>query len=162
MVAAVASVAAGLLISVAARAGTAGPSSGWLCVAETASGFVYNKNRREWVPTTLAVDKQYVVRKPDSDELFILRMVYGIEWIPSVYVVVEIGTNHPLACRNLDSKIDRIQCNGRFAQFTINPQSLRMEMISNYGYLPQYRDFNRARTDEPDTPIIENGRCSPL
>jgi hypothetical protein len=135
---------------------------GWLCVSDKAAGFSYDKKTKSWNPITFRTSDKYIVRKPSSNEMSLLQSVYGDALKPTSYVVVTLGESDPLLCDDIDKLTGVITCGGRFEQFAIEPHSLRMQRYYKAGYLSQYSEYNAKRKEDPDTPEIQIGRCSPL
>src|SRR5262245_28125630 len=61
---------------------------GWLCVAERASGFRYNKANKTWQPESFQTDKRYIIRPPSDTDIKRLQL-YGRE--APAFVVLELG-----------------------------------------------------------------------
>jgi hypothetical protein len=156
-------IAAALLASCSSIA-VGDASDGWLCIADQAVGFVYDKHRKSWAPQDLSTDLKFIVRKPNSGDMdTILRR--HLDPTSVSYVVLLIGqSSFPLIiCENSPGAENHLMtCESGLLNFSINTRLLRMQFYFGVGYLHQAYEFYREKVDNPDTPSIVIGRCSTL
>jgi len=135
----------------------------YLCIADDATGFAFDKNRRTWVHTSFDVSKnRYVVRTPDVSDDNTYKYA-GVNKYS--YILEEVGGEKilPLAvCENKKDQYGIIYCNGYVGgYFRVNTTLGRY--IKNYG--SGYWNDNvpvagSVLPEGSDTPILEIGRCN--
>jgi hypothetical protein len=132
--------AAGLSVPGIAGAIASDAPTGWLCVAEKATGFAYDKQKKAWTIAEFDADRKFLVRQPNTDELSLFRKLNGDDSKPPSYVVRIIGDTilPPMPCGEPSFEIRTIKCDWYQVQFIINPDTLRMEWYSSYGYIDQF------------------------
>ena len=62
-------VASVLIVGIGTKAMAADAPEGWLCVADKATGFVYNKATISLVSENLRTDSKYLVRPPNNEHM---------------------------------------------------------------------------------------------
>jgi hypothetical protein len=159
--------AAAVAVALIARVGTgaiaADAPAGWLCVAEKATGFHYDKTTKAWNVATFNSDEKFLFRKPNDDEIRRYRSTLGGSWKPAAYIVIRLGKVTPpdvlpKTCGDLIPAFGTIKCQSTFEEFVINTKLSRFQMTSEEGYITQSDD----KESDAATPFIEIGRCAPL
>ena len=56
-------------------------AEGWICIADQASGFTYDKKAKKWKATALKTEAKYIIRRPKPDDKNRNKNEYG--YIPS-------------------------------------------------------------------------------
>jgi hypothetical protein len=167
----IAVVAAGLLAGVGAGATAADTQRGWLCVADKAIGFRYDKLTKSWADSRFSTNGKYIVRHPIPDDLKEAQQLgdYAAGDVPPAYIARDFGSDNDIPlivviCNGApDEKSGIMLCDHGLAQFAINTHLLRMQRFYGIGYLHQDKSaFGPQFADAPDSPLIEIGRCSPL
>ncbi len=41
-------------------------AEGWICIADQASGFTYDKKAKKWKATALKTEAKYIIRRPND------------------------------------------------------------------------------------------------
>lgn len=128
---------------------TAFAAESYLCAADMATGFSFDKATKQWNATTFKPDKKYIVNKSLSKK--------------ATWEVKEVGTKYPLVGYKEDfSSEGYLYCNG-FLKFKMNNKSLRFLSAYLMGYYEDYTDQEPGEPEEgEDTPYIAIGKCSPL
>ena len=116
----------------------------WLCVADQATGFLYNESSKKWERTGFTVDdSKYIVApskyKSDKYDVTPLGEKYA-----SAYCVNEFSAEGDLYCKG-ESASGHI-----WSVFNMNHIKGRFVMSSTHGY------FSGGK----DTPSIKIGKCS--
>ncbi len=161
----------GLLVQIGHGLAADAPSpSGWLCVADKAAGFRYNKSTKSWSAAVFTTDSKYVVRIPTDKDIKELESINQVSQhsTPPAYIVRVLGQDDdmsivPATCENPPSaETGLMVCEGGLMQFAVNVHLLRMQRYYGIGYLHQDGKLFPSFEDHPGTPYIEIGRCSPL
>ncbi len=133
-----------LLFAAAAHAGEQ-----YLCTADRASGFSFNKVMKEWTHTTFKANSKYVVSKPEDGS--------------SAFVVREIGNPFVTAwCKDPFSEAEFLLCEGIGGDFKFNRKNGRYIYAYLMGYFNVVPDVNKITDETSDTPYVEIGKCSPF
>jgi len=124
----------------------------YLCVADLATGFSYNKNLDKWeIVRFKADDSKYIVSKSKSEK-----------W---AWEIKEIGESKPISwCTNGFDKNGWLHCEG-FINLDMNKQNLRFIEANMFGYVYYGIKDEKGKNVFPKgfgTPNIEIGKCSPL
>ena len=128
----------------------------YLCVAEHASGFVYDKESNMWEAASFPVEnKQYLVSPTRADDIISKALKYD-------YRIEERVSAKPIInCKNIksaDSNEDTglILCRGSFgASFNFDTRSGKFIRSQLTGYV-----INTTGTSPEELPYIEIGNCS--
>ena len=127
----------------------------WLCIAEHAIGFKYNKARKDWHAAIFDIsNEKYVIRHQragdfDAETSDILKQPNDEMWS------VETVGSPPAATCGYFNRANRLFCEGILSEFIFNRQTLRFQ----YYYKGEFLwPPNEARN--PDTPSIAIGRCT--
>ena len=134
-----------IVFSVAAGA----VADSYLCIADQATGFKFNKSTKTWKATNFNVsDGKYLVAR-SKDERY-------------ARAVTKVGDKRPIAYCDDDISGDdmNLGCNspGLF-RFRFSPKTMRFSMIYIAGYVGP---FGIGGLEGDNTPFIEIGKCSPL
>jgi hypothetical protein len=137
-------IAAVLLCCLLTAIASAGDS--YICVADKATGFKYNKALDKWEIANFSVDDQkYIVRKTlDNDKLY-------------PWEVHKTGDKYPMYCQYGFDKHGVFHC-VRYTEFIMDKNNLRFIFIQPSGY------YNPDRTEHEgdETPFMAIGKCSRL
>ncbi len=126
-----------LLIIFAISANSSYAQQAYVCVANSSSGFKYDKNIRKWESTKLI---------PSDDKKLLKKDVGGWSW-------ASFGSGYPERCGEIN-KYGVLNCQTFFGSLIFDKDTLRyMET-----YMAGYVDGDR----EGNTPSITIGKCSPL
>ena len=117
----------------------------YLCVAEQAAGFSYDKEKKEWKTTTFGVRSKYVVSKAEGAK--------------HAFEVTEIGKTVPsFYCESDFDRLGFLRCPNALGEFKFNKDNGRY--LSSY--LAGYYDMLSEEHEGSDTPYLEIGKCSPF
>ena len=139
-------------------------ANGWLCIADEATGFVYDKYTKSWAAKNgVLTDDKFVVRKPTIGDIESLRR-FHLDTASASYVVLQVGQSlPPIICSNPPgAENDLMICESGLRNFSMNSRLLRMQFYYGVGYLHQDFKFSETAVDNPDSPLIAIGKCSPL
>ncbi len=121
----------------------------YLCTADRASGFSFNKSSKEWEHTTFKANSKYVISKPDDGS--------------SAFVVREIGQSFPTAwCKDAFNQAGFLFCEGIGGDFKFNRRNGRFISAYLMGYFNVVPGVNEITDATSDTPYVEIGKCSPF
>jgi len=129
----------------------------FVCVAELASGFVYDQENETWKVSSISVEnRKYLVLPTDENDIFIkaLKFDYEIKNVNSPKPII-----HCKAIKETDSNQETglILCRGSFgASFNIDKGSGRYIRSQPSGYVTK-----KAGSETGDGPYMEIGNCSP-
>ena len=126
-----------------------------VCVAESASGFVYDENAETWKVSTLAVEeRKYLVAPANEDNIFVQALHYD-------YEITETDSAKPVIhCKTVkfpDSNEETgfIMCKGPFGtSFNIDKVTGRYIRSETTGYMERH-----ASSASGDGPYMEIGNC---
>ncbi len=133
-----------ILIGFIANSSIWAKNEGYLCVAEIATGFIFNKSKDRWEPASSKVDGKYLLNKSSESK--------------KSWEVKNIGESLPAKCIDGFDKHGYIECKGRM-DFKMNNKSLRYIINEPYGYVvEEYSIYDEGTL----MPYLEIGKCSPL
>jgi len=136
-----------ILIGVLATSPALAEDDSYLCVAESAVGFSFNKTSRQRERANFKAQSKYVVSK--SSEA-------GKEW-----EVKKIGQSLGTPCAGGFDENGFIRCKG-LLDFQMNNKSLRYIVVHPYGYVVKEYPKDGLFEEGSLTPYLEIGECSPL
>jgi hypothetical protein len=119
----------------------------YVCVAESAVGFDYNKTSKKWERKDFKTESKYVLSK-SSDA--------GKGW-----EVKKIGQKEGTSCGSGFDENGFIRCSG-ILDFLMNNKSLRYIVSHLYGYVIKEYPKDSPLEEGSLTPYLEIGKCSPL
>ena len=129
----------------------------YLCKAELASGFVYNKETNMWEAASLPVEnKQYLVSPTRTDDIIskALKYDYRIEERVSAKPIINCKT---IKLADSNEETGLILCRGSFgASFNFDTRSGKYIRSQLTGYV-----INTTGSPSETLPYIEIGNCSP-
>lgn len=125
------------------------------CVAERASGFVYDEQSESWQTIGFSVEnRQYLVSPANQDDIIARALKYD-------YQITEAGSSKPVIhCRAVkladsNQETGLIMCKGAFgASFNIDREAGRYIRSQPNGYVTR-----QASTQSADGPYMEIGSC---
>lgn len=122
-------------------------STSYLCVAESAVGFSFDKATKDWGRANFKAESKYVLSM-QSDE-------------KKGWEVKEIGESRGTECEGGFSEHGFIECKG-LIDFQMNNKSLRYIIVHKYGYVVKEYPDDGLFKEGSLTPYLEIGKCSPL
>jgi hypothetical protein len=112
----------------------------YLCIADKATGFV--KEGNEWNTTHFRVDGKYTLKREDAKSW---------RW---TQIGEEFGDSCPVRRDSKGKEKAVLSCDSFFYHLFFNQNTLRFMLARPAGYIYPKLD--------PDTPVMEIGKCSPL
>lgn len=132
-----------------AHAQVVGPET-FLCVADKATGFFFDKVKKEWVSTNFRTSAKYLVTPSNQPDVSWEVKQVGEKWA------------HATCARDFNSNGNLI-CEGFGTEFRFNRNSLRYMNVYLIGYWSDGNPKSGVGGEEGgNTPSIEIGKCSPL
>ena len=129
----------------------------YLCEAEQASGFVYDKENNTWEAASFPVEnKQYLVSPTKTDDIIskALKYDYRIEERVSAKPVINCKT---IKVADSNEETGLILCRGSFgASFNFDTRNGKYIRSQLTGYV-----INTTGSPAENLPYIEIGNCSP-
>ncbi len=122
----------------------------YLCVADMATGFKFDKNRKEWKTTAFKAGNKYVLTKSKHE---------GYAW-----EVKKVGIRITQSwCKKDFDKYGFLLCDGFFA-FKFNKNNLRFLNVHSIGYVDENLVDPEGNLPKVEgiTPLMEIGKCSLL
>jgi hypothetical protein len=122
----------------------------YICIADMATGFSFDKSRRQWSSANFKATGKYIVSKATIGE--------------NAWDVKEVGAPIPMSfCKNDFNEFGLLTCDGLF-QFRMSKNNLRFIRTALIGY---WNDDLKGSKGEflkegANEPSIEIGKCSPL
>jgi hypothetical protein len=114
----------------------------YICVADSATGFAFNKTSKKWKSTFFTTENKYIISKSKKAKY---------QWS-----VKEVGESYIYSsCKNDFNSGGYIFCIGIGNTFTMNKNTFRFIMTYRLGYLD-------GIDNDDNTPHIEIGKCSPI
>ncbi len=124
----------------------------YLCVAEQAAGFSYDKATKEWKNATFKASSKYLISKADGT------------W--GAFQVTRIGDDSPfIFCKSDFNEASFLLCSAGLAaigDFNFNKTNGRYLYSSPFGYYNVLPEANNITDENSDTPFLEIGKCSPF
>ncbi len=126
----------------------------YLCVADMATGFKFDENRKEWETATFKESQKYLVRKSKRKEF--------------VWEVKQVGKSAELVFCNDDfNEVGSLVCESLGSTIAFRMNKLNLRFL--YSYLIGFWTDNVKDSKGTDilregsnTPNIQMGKCSPL
>ena len=122
-------------------------SNSYLCVAENAVGFSFNKSKNQWEQTSFKDERKYLLSKSNDK-------TKGWE-------IKRIGESIGIECPGGFDEAGFIECK-ELMEFQMNNQSLRYIIVFKYGYVVKEYSDEGVFKEGSLTPYLEIGKCSPL
>ncbi len=121
----------------------------YLCVAEHATGFIYNETSAKWEPTVFNSDQKYIVSKPKDEKFSFIVTIAGMDtsWCDCIDGFDEWGY---------------LFCRSGSGFFRFNKRNNRFLYGSLFGYYNVLDEANKITDAKSDTPYILMGQCSPI
>jgi len=135
------------MIGILANSPAFAEDDSYVCAADSALGFDYNKTSRQWERADFKIENKYVVSK-SSD------VSKGLE-------VKKIGLSEGTSCGDGFDENGLIRCIG-ILDFLMNKKSLRYIVSHIYGYVIKEYPKEGPLEEGSLTPYLEIGQCSPL
>ena len=127
------------------------PSS-YLCVAEKASGFAFDKRTKQWDSSTFRVSNKYLISRSKNKDFF--------------WEVKEVGKQAAdIVCTKDFNDKGNLFCGGFGSEFRFNSGSLRYMNTYFIGYWSDANPKDKSNfmgEEGSNTPSMEIGKCSPL
>ena len=121
----------------------------YLCVAEQAAGFSYDKATKEWKNATFKVSSKWLVSKADGTKY--------------AFQVTEVGKTRPsFRCESDFDEYGYLSCSGTIGRFNFNRKNGRFLTSYPIGYYNVLPGINGITDEGSDTPSLEIGKCSPF
>ena len=125
------------------------------CEAQQASGFVYDKESRQWIAADFSTEtKKYLVEPANQNDIFAQALKYD-------YEIRDASSSKPvIRCKSVrypdsNEKTGLIMCRGSFgAVFNIDTRTGRYIRTQPSGYVTQ-----QASSGTGETPYLEIGNC---
>ena len=113
-------------------------ASQWLCVAEKATGFTYNKYNEDWEQVNFKAEDKYIIKPGEK---------------PPMIVVTLIGDEYPMIyCSEGYNEGGNLVCDGGLSKFEFNSRNNTYMKLYTVGlFAPEGNDI-----------AIQLGKCSPL
>jgi len=143
-----------VLVPIASVAAT----DSYICVAESATGFKFEKQLKQWSPTAFKTSDKFIVRRPKAEEL---KLVKNASW-----VVMKVGSDMPNSvCTKDFNEYGFLFCEG-FEKFDMNRKSLRFLSAYLIGYvgdsIPGESSGDKRMAEGSNTPSLQIGTCAAL
>jgi len=126
--------------------------SGYLCVADKATGFAFDKGTKQWNQASFRTESKYLI-SPSTFK--------GYAW-----EVKRVGQQFTSAmCKDNFNSVGNLFCGGLGTEFKFSSGSLRYMSAYLIGYWPEANPKAKSdseREEGSDTPYIEIGKCSPF
>lgn len=140
----------------------------FLCIADLATGFSFDKTTKTWESTNFRVDGQkYIVKKvseKNKQDAEIIKKLKGEKKL--FWKVTEFGKESLVTNTYCEyyTPNDTIICDfGIFYKYKISIKNLRYIKISTWGYWDDdLTDKNSFKKEGGNSPHLEIGKCSPL
>jgi len=95
--------------------------TGFICIADAATGFTYEKSTNTWRDSSFKADGKYVLTKSQQS---------GIRWH-----VKQVGSDFPIAfCDSDFTETGAISCRGILHDFRMNKNNRRFLLVYPVGY----------------------------
>jgi len=121
----------------------------WVCVADQAAGFTFNRASKEWGSTVMKATEKFLVTRSDRP---------NFKW-----AVKAVGADAPIALCSADfSEEGYLACEG-FQLFRFNRKNLRFVSVHLHGYFSDGVPGVKSQSPEGEvTPKMAIGKCSQL
>jgi len=121
----------------------------WVCVADQAAGFAFDKSAKEWRAAVMRADEKFLVTRSDRS---------NFKW-----AVKSVGSDVPVSLCGTDfSEEGYLACEG-FQYFRFNRKNLRFVSVHVHGYFSDNVPGTKSQSAEGEvTPKMAIGKCSQL
>lgn len=133
-------------------------ANSYLCEAESATGFVYDKKRDHWQSSQLVAANKYLISPVATDDLIgrALKFDHEVRMVDSEKPLIHCKTAR-FADSNEESGM--MYCRGtRGASFTYNKRTGKYIRSDLAGYV----EIEMEASEVKPVPFIEIGKCSPM
>ncbi len=126
----------------------------YLCIAEHAAGFEYDKNTKEWAPVLITTYSKFTVSKITEDNKF-----YGA----AKWEVIMYGNNKFITyCKDdFDKHLLHCKLNFHGRDFKMNKDSMRFRIFLDRGYVVSQEYIDKG-SEGLYRPRIFIGKCGQL
>jgi Na+-translocating ferredoxin:NAD+ oxidoreductase RnfG subunit len=129
--------------------GIAYTSEQYICTADKATGFSYNKSLKQWQSTHFKTDTKYIISMSDNKSL-------------AEFVVRKVGDSEPtIYCKDSFNEAGYLHCED-ITTFKFNRKNGRYISVNLLGYFNVIPGLNKITDENSDTPYLEIGKCSPF
>ena len=125
-----------------------GAVDAYLCEADSATGFVYDKAAKTWRSTSVEADTRYVVRRSAYT-----RQGWELKHLRRDNTDVILAS-----CEHGFDFLGNLECRG-FFEFRMNQRGLRFILADLGGY---WKSSNAQDDAQESMPFIAIGTCTPL
>jgi len=136
------------LVFIVFSVGAGAQDKSYLCMADQATGFRFDKTTKKWSAANFNVsnDKYIVARSKDASY---------------TWVVTKVGDDQPLFyCKDDIGEVDQfLLCNLFDPSFHFDVKTLRFTAIRVHGYIVP---SGNGRNEGDAEPLMEIGKCAPL
>lgn len=126
--------------------------SGYLCVAEKATGFAFDKGTKQWNQANFRTNNKYLISRSNLKD--------------TAWDIKEVGKQSPsIFCDKDINNIGNLFCEGLGTFFRFNNGTLRYMNAYLMGYWSDANPKDKSgfvSEEGGNTPHIEIGKCSPL
>jgi hypothetical protein len=130
---------------------SAAPADSYLCIADTATGFRFEKSTGSWKQASNKPDSKYLITKTSKDK----ESVTG----PDGWQVKQLGQSaNTTLCKDGFDEDGYLVCYNYLDVFRMNKNNGRYL----YVYLVGYWDAGKKHPEGNDNPYMEIGKCSSL
>ncbi len=136
------------LVFVVFSVGVAAQDTSYLCMADQATGFRFDKTTKKWSAATFDVSSDKYIVARSKDESY-------------TWVVTKVGDDQPLFyCKdNIGADDQILDCNLFDPSFHFDVRTLRFTAIRVQGYIVP---SGHGRNEGDAEPLMEIGTCAPL
>lgn len=130
-----------LILSIFFLSFNSSAQSGYVCLADSSTGFAFNSNTKTWNPTSFNV----------KDSKYLLSLNNGKwEW-------KRFGEKYGIPCSSNFNEKGYLRCDS-IEEVSFNKVNLRYLLVYPIGYV----NGGIAGKEGADTPSMEIGKCSPM
>ena len=135
------------LVFIVFSVGAGAQADSYLCIADQATGFKFNKTTKTWAPATFNVtDDKFVISRSKTEK--------------HVWKMTIVGEKQPYTCRDQTPEYeDNLFCDVAFTKFQFSLESLRYMSVHPFGYVDPFTELFK---EGGQTPYMQIGKCSPL
>lgn len=123
----------------------------YVCVANTVSGFQFDRETAEWLPVSYGTDTEYLITEAGPQD------VGSVSFTPVWVVKDQSDPNDSISCKNDFDESGNLSCNQGW-RFHFNKYTLRYLKLNEQGYVTE----PAGKLEGDNEPHMEIGTCEAL
>jgi len=141
-----------ILLAVLMLSSTSACAESYLCIADQAAGFSFNKGQKKWSATTFNATEKFIIKRQSAEQKIFYKN--------AAWVVTRFGSSSGLLanCEKDFNDVGMLFCEG-IVNFHFNKKNMRFLSTFAIGYV-SYIPGDELLDEGKNTPSMNIGACS--